>query len=58
MAGAWWPNCPTAIDALGGGNVIAFVAETVGGATQGAVMPVTGLPARRARAVQLATASC
>ncbi len=32
----------TAIDALGGGNVIAFVAETVGGATQGAVMPVPG----------------
>jgi adenosylmethionine-8-amino-7-oxononanoate aminotransferase len=31
-----------AIDALGGQNVIAFVAETVGGATQGAVTPVAG----------------
>ncbi len=31
-----------AIDTLGGENVIAFVAETVGGATQGAVTPVTG----------------
>ena len=31
-----------AIDALGGDNVIAFVAETVGGATQGAVTPVPG----------------
>jgi len=29
-----------AIDGLGGENVIAFVAETVGGATQGAVTPV------------------
>jgi adenosylmethionine-8-amino-7-oxononanoate aminotransferase len=32
----------TAIDQLGGDNVIAFVAETVGGATQGAVTPVPG----------------
>jgi adenosylmethionine-8-amino-7-oxononanoate aminotransferase len=31
-----------AIDKLGGANVIAFVAETVGGATQGAVTPVPG----------------
>ncbi|MBN8491696.1 MAG: aspartate aminotransferase family protein [Burkholderiales bacterium] len=31
-----------AIDALGGQNVIAFVAETVGGATQGASTPVPG----------------
>ncbi len=31
-----------AIDALGGDNVIAFVAETVGGATQGAVTPAPG----------------
>ena len=31
-----------AIDELGGENVIAFVAETVGGATQGAVTPVPG----------------
>jgi len=31
-----------AIDTLGGENVIAFVAETVGGATQGAVTPVPG----------------
>jgi adenosylmethionine-8-amino-7-oxononanoate aminotransferase len=31
-----------AIDALGGNSVIAFVAETVGGATQGAVTPVPG----------------
>ena len=31
-----------AIDRLGGDNVIAFVAETVGGATQGAVTPVPG----------------
>ena len=31
-----------AIDALGGQNVIAFVAETVGGATQGATTPVPG----------------
>ncbi len=31
-----------AIDRLGGGNVIAFVAETVGGATQGATVPVPG----------------
>ena len=31
-----------AIDGLGGENVIAFVAETVGGATQGAVTPVPG----------------
>jgi adenosylmethionine-8-amino-7-oxononanoate aminotransferase len=31
-----------AIDRLGGENVIAFVAETVGGATQGAVTPVPG----------------
>ena len=31
-----------AIDRLGGANVIAFVAETVGGATQGAVPPVPG----------------
>jgi adenosylmethionine-8-amino-7-oxononanoate aminotransferase len=31
-----------AIDTLGGDNVIAFVAETVGGATQGAVTPVPG----------------
>jgi adenosylmethionine-8-amino-7-oxononanoate aminotransferase len=31
-----------AIDALGGENVIAFVAETVGGATQGATTPVPG----------------
>ncbi len=31
-----------AIDALGGDNVIAFVAETVGGATQGALPPVPG----------------
>ena len=31
-----------AIEALGGDNVIAFVAETVGGATQGAVTPVPG----------------
>jgi adenosylmethionine-8-amino-7-oxononanoate aminotransferase len=31
-----------AIDALGGENVIAFVAETVGGATQGATTPVAG----------------
>ncbi|HYN58806.1 MAG TPA: aspartate aminotransferase family protein [Rubrivivax sp.] len=30
------------IDKLGGENVIAFVAETVGGATQGAVTPVPG----------------
>ncbi len=30
------------IDTLGGDNVIAFVAETVGGATQGAVTPVPG----------------
>jgi adenosylmethionine-8-amino-7-oxononanoate aminotransferase len=30
------------IDNLGGKNVIAFVAETVGGATQGAVTPVPG----------------
>ena len=30
------------IERLGGGNVIAFVAETVGGATQGAVTPVPG----------------
>ena len=32
----------TAIDTLGGAQVIAFVAETVGGATQGAVPPVPG----------------
>lgn len=31
-----------AIDALGGQNVIAFVAETVGGATSGAITPVPG----------------
>jgi adenosylmethionine-8-amino-7-oxononanoate aminotransferase len=31
-----------AIDALGGENVIAFVAETVGGATAGALTPVPG----------------
>ncbi len=31
-----------AIDRLGGDSVIAFVAETVGGATQGAVTPVPG----------------
>jgi adenosylmethionine-8-amino-7-oxononanoate aminotransferase len=31
-----------AIDRLGGDKVIAFVAETVGGATQGAVTPVPG----------------
>ena len=31
-----------AIEQLGGNNVIAFVAETVGGATQGAVTPVPG----------------
>jgi adenosylmethionine-8-amino-7-oxononanoate aminotransferase len=31
-----------AIDALGGENVIAFVAETVGGATAGALAPVPG----------------
>jgi adenosylmethionine-8-amino-7-oxononanoate aminotransferase len=31
-----------AVDQLGGENVIAFVAETVGGATQGAVTPVPG----------------
>jgi adenosylmethionine-8-amino-7-oxononanoate aminotransferase len=31
-----------AIDRLGGDTVIAFVAETVGGATQGAVTPVPG----------------
>jgi adenosylmethionine-8-amino-7-oxononanoate aminotransferase len=31
-----------AIDTLGGDSVIAFVAETVGGATQGAVTPVPG----------------
>ena len=31
-----------AIDELGGENVIAFVAETVGGATQGATPPVPG----------------
>ncbi len=31
-----------AIDTLGGDKVIAFVAETVGGATQGAVTPVPG----------------
>ncbi len=31
-----------AIDKLGGDSVIAFVAETVGGATQGAVTPVPG----------------
>jgi adenosylmethionine-8-amino-7-oxononanoate aminotransferase len=31
-----------AIDRLGGENIIAFVAETVGGATQGAVTPVPG----------------
>lgn len=31
-----------AIDQLGGENVIAFVVETVGGATQGAVTPVPG----------------
>ena len=31
-----------AIDTLGGDKVIAFVAETVGGATQGAVTPVSG----------------
>ncbi len=31
-----------AIDKLGGANVIAFVAETVGGATQGATTPVPG----------------
>jgi adenosylmethionine-8-amino-7-oxononanoate aminotransferase len=31
-----------AIDRLGGDRVIAFVAETVGGATQGAVTPVPG----------------
>jgi adenosylmethionine-8-amino-7-oxononanoate aminotransferase len=31
-----------AIDRLGGENVIAFVAETVGGATQGATTPVPG----------------
>ncbi len=31
-----------AIETLGGENVIAFVAETVGGATQGAVTPVPG----------------
>ena len=31
-----------AIESLGGENVIAFVAETVGGATQGAVTPVPG----------------
>ncbi len=31
-----------AIDRLGGANVIAFVAETVGGATQGATTPVPG----------------
>jgi len=31
-----------AIDRLGGANVIAFVAETVGGATQGAVTPAPG----------------
>ncbi len=30
------------IDALGGENVIAFVAETVGGATAGAIEPVAG----------------
>jgi len=30
------------IDQLGGENVIAFIAETVGGATQGAVTPVPG----------------
>ncbi len=32
----------SAIDRLGGDSVIAFVAETVGGATQGAVTPVSG----------------
>ncbi len=32
----------TAIDELGGENVIAFVAETVGGATQGATVPAPG----------------
>ena len=32
----------TAIDQLGGENVIAFVAETVGGATSGAITPVPG----------------
>ena len=31
-----------AIERLGGDNVIAFVAETVGGATQGATVPVPG----------------
>jgi adenosylmethionine-8-amino-7-oxononanoate aminotransferase len=31
-----------AIDQLGAGNVIAFIAETVGGATQGAPTPVQG----------------
>jgi adenosylmethionine-8-amino-7-oxononanoate aminotransferase len=31
-----------AVDRLGGENVIAFVAETVGGATQGALTPVPG----------------
>ena len=31
-----------AIDQLGAGNVIAFIAETVGGATQGAPTPVPG----------------
>ncbi len=31
-----------AIDRLGAGNVIAFVAETVGGATSGALLPVPG----------------
>lgn len=31
-----------AIDTLGGENIIAFVAETVGGATQGATTPVPG----------------
>ena len=39
---AWCRNWPAPIDRLGGDTVIAFVAETVGGATSGALTPVPG----------------